>query len=209
MYQHMIIATLLLFAMGCSQRETPKPPSAQPQEAASNALTLLQKLVTEQNYRALGFESVDEVKEAQLGQPLAVYYVGLDKLKAYREGTDVNSLLTPYAETIYPVTVQGNVRSSVTIVHKEAGYEPASFGNADVVKALSRYRQREGAQNEFVLRILVFNMYYIARKTDNRITVVPVIDDPRIKTKAGEAIPIESLFNQLRPLADSYNELPM
>src|SRR5262249_27364332 len=134
MYRHMIIAALLLFVMGCSQRETPKPPSAQPQEAAANALTVLQKLVTDQNYRALGFESADEVKEAQLGQPLAVYYVGLEKLKAYREGTDVNSLLAPYAETIYPVTVRGNVRSSVTIVHKDAGYEPASFGNADVVK---------------------------------------------------------------------------
>lgn len=209
MYRYMILTALVLALIGCSQRQASKPPSAQPQEAASNALTVLQKLATEQNYRSLGFESPDEVKEAQLGQPMAVYEITLDKLKSYKSGTDANSLLIPSSETIYPVSVHGNVRSGITIVHKEAGYEPASFGNAAIVKALARYRQREGSQNEFVLRIPVFNMYYVARRAENAITVVPIIDDPRLKTKAGEAIPIGSLLDQLHPLADSYNGLPM
>jgi len=172
-------------------------------------MTILQKLVTEQNYRSLGFESLDEVKEAQLGQPMAVSNIALDKLKSYRQGTDANTLLAASPETIYPVTVRGSVRTSVTIVHKEAGYEPASFGNAEIVKALVRYRQPDAGPNEFVLRIPAFNMYYVARRVENRLTVIPIVEDPRVKAKAGEPIPVETLLDQLRPLADSYNGLPM
>ena len=58
---------LLVFAAGCRKEEQAAPappPTTQPQEAASAAIRTFQQLVTEQNYRSLGFESVDEVKTA-------------------------------------------------------------------------------------------------------------------------------------------------
>lgn len=202
----------LLVLAGCSQQNRPAPPAVtQPQEAATNALGILQKLVTDQNFKGLGFESVDEVKNAQLGQPLQVFNIGLDKLKGAAPGaaTDAASLLIPSPETIYPVTVQGAVRSSVTIVHKQEGYAPASFGNAEIIKALSRLRRPESGQNEFVLRILPFNMYFLAHRVENQVVAVPIVDDPRIKAKTGEAIPLPALLDALRPLANEYNGLPM
>ncbi len=204
-----ITCIFLLMIVGCQSEGTPKPPAAQPQEAASNAIGVLQKLVTDQNYRSFGFESADEVKEAQLGQPLPISTIGLDKLKSAQSGAEPNSLLTTSPETIYPVTVRGNVRSGVTVVHKGAGYEPASFGNAEIVKALSRYRQKEAAGNEFVVRVPAFNMYYLARRVENQLILVPIVDDPRLKVKAGESVPLQRLLEELRPLADVYNGLPM
>jgi hypothetical protein len=199
----------LFLLVGCSEKSQPKPPAPQLQDAATAALGVLEKLVTDQNFRSLGFESADEVKNAQLGQPLQVFNIGLDKLKSAAHNADAASLLTQSPETIYPVTVQGAVRSSVTIVRKQEGYAPSSFGNAEIIKALSRFRRPENGQNEFVLRIPAFNMYFLARRVENQTIVVPVLDDPRIKMKTGEAVPLSSVLETLRSIANEYNGLPM
>ena len=201
---------LLLFMMGCQKsNEPPKPPSSQPQEAATTAIGVLQKMVTEKNFRALGFDSADQVKQAQLGEPLAIYDVGLDQLKTYKTGTDPNTLLVQSSRTLYPVTVDGQVKSSVTISHKESGYQASSFGNAEIIKSLSRYRQAQTASGDFVVRIPAFNMYYLARRVEKRLVLVPIIDDPRLKLKPGEAVSAETVLDQLVPLANAYNGLPM
>jgi hypothetical protein len=197
----------VLFAAGCSRHATaPPPPAQQPQQAAQNAIGVLQKLVNEQNYKTLGFDSLDEVKRAQLAAPLQVYNIGLDKLKAYQAGQDPNALLAASPETIYPVTVDGQVKTGVTIVHKEQGYEPASFGNADIVKRLASNHHNEG---EFVLRIPAFNMYFVGRRVEDRLVLVPIVNDPRLKVEQGQAVPIEVVIDQLKPYVDAYNGLPM
>jgi hypothetical protein len=199
---------LLLCMMACQKSGEPaKPPSSQPQEAATNGLGVLQKLVTEQNFRGLGFDSADQVKQAQLGEPFAVYDVGLDQLKQYKTGTDPNSLLTKSSRQIYPVTVGGEVKSSITITHKEDGYLATSFGNADIVKSLSRYRQT--GSGDFVIRVPAFDMYYLGRRADNKLLMVPIIDDSRLKLKPGEPVSADSVLEQLVPLANAYNGLPM
>jgi hypothetical protein len=39
--------------------------------------------------------------------------------------------------------------------------------------------------------------------------LVPIIDDPRLKLKPGEAVPAQTVIEQLVPLAKEYNGLPM
>jgi hypothetical protein len=197
----------LAINMGC--RGSERPTSSQPQEAANKALGVLQKLINDQNYRTMGFDSVDEVKQAQLGQPFAVSTIGLEQLKSYRTGANANSLLSNSAETIYPVLVRGQVKSSVTIVQKQDGYQPSSFGNAEIVKSLSRYRQGESPAGQFVVRILALNMYFLGRHVEDRLFLTPIIDDPRLKLRTGESVPAELVLEQLVPLANAYNELPM
>jgi hypothetical protein len=202
-------ALLLVFAAGCRKEEqatAPPPPATQAQEAASSAIRTFQQLVTEQNYRSLGFESVDEVKTAALGQPLTVSTIGLEQLKAYRQGTDVNSLLTPSPDALYPVTANGQVRSSVTITKVEGGYRASSFGNAEIIKALSKYRE---ATTAFAVRVPALNLYYLAQRADNKLLLTPIADDTRLKLSIGKAVPAEDVLNQLVPLATAYNGLPM
>ena len=205
----LLTSGLLLLMVACRGGETPKPPSSQPQQAATDALGVLQKLVNQQNYRAMGFDSVDEVKQAQLGQPLPTFNIGLDQLKGYQTGANANSFLTQNSETIYPVTVNGQVKSSVTVVQKAGGYEPSSFGNAEIVKALSRYRTGENAANDFVVRVPALNMYFLAKRVENRLFLTPIVDDPRLKLKVGEEVPAEIVLEQLAPIAKAYNGLPM
>jgi hypothetical protein len=203
----MLISMLALVMAGCQQRaEQPKPPSSQPQAAASDALGVLRKLINEQNYKGMGFDSVDEVKQAELAPPLDVYNIGLDQLRAYKVGENADSLLTKTSETIYPVAVNGQVKSSVTIVKKNEGYQPSSFGNAPIVKDLTRYRKEE---SDFAVRVPALNMYFLARHVENHLLLTPIVEDPRLKLHAGEAVPAETVLEQLVPIANAYNGLPM
>ena len=209
MRSQILICGLLLSMMACEKAEPPKPPSTQPQEAATTAIGVLQKMVNESNFRDLGFDSLDQVKQAQPGQPLKVFEIGLDQLKGYKAETNPDSLLLQSSKTIYPVEVNGQVKSSFTVNHRENGYQASSFGNAAIIKSLSQYRQSGVAGNDFVVRVPAFNMYYLGRRIENRLLLVPIIDDPRLKLKPGEAVPAQTVLEQLVPLANAYNGLPM
>lgn len=101
------------------------------------------------------------------------------------------------------------MKSSVTISHKENGYQASSFGNAEIIKSLSRYRQAQAGSGDFVVRVPAFNMYYLGRRIEKRLLLVPIIDDPRLKLKPGEVVGAETVLEQLVPLANAYNGLPM
>ncbi len=204
-----ILGALILVA-GCAQKRSTSapPPVGDAQQAASNAITTLQKLVTEQNYKSLGFSSMDEVKSAALAAPLPMFNIGLDRLKSYQAGQDVNALLTASSETIYPVTVGGQVRSSVTVVKKESGYTTAGFGNAEIVKSLSRYRS-DNMPNAFAVRVPALSLYFLGNRIENRLMLTPIAEDNRLPFRAGVAVPAEEVIKAIVPLAQAYNGLPM
>jgi hypothetical protein len=208
-FAYSCIGLALLLAAGCARQESqvkPPPPASDPQSAATTALDTFRQLVNAQNYRTLGFESADEVKSATLGAPLPVYNIGLEQLKAFKPETDANSLLASSAETVYPVVAAGQVRSSVTVIKAEGGYKPASFGNAEIVKALSQYR---GEGDSFVVRVPALSLYFIGRRADGKLTLTPIAEDPRIKARPGEALPAGEILGQLVSVANEYNGLPM
>lgn len=197
----------LILAMACQREQPAKPPASDPAQAAADALSVLQQLVNGQNYRDLGFESADDVKQAVLTPPLEVQNVGLDQLTRFEKGADVNGMLTKSSQTIYPVAVRGEVRSSVTIVGLEGRFKPSSFGNAALARELARYRQAGAA--DFVVRVPALNLYFIARRVEKDLLLTPIVDDPRLKLPVGQAVPAEVVLEQLVPVAREYNGLPI
>ncbi len=211
--KQMIRATLglssLLIMSACSKGgESAAAPVAVSQEAASNALVTLQALVTEKNYQAMGFTSVDEVKRAALAAPLPVFEIGLDWLKGYQLGQDPNALLSPTTEAIYPVTVDGQPRSSVTVVKKESGYTASSFGKADIAKGLAQYRGRDVA-GTFAVYIPIFSLYLVGSRVENRLMFTPVVPSTRVPVRVGVPVVAEEILKELLPLVKTYNGLPM
>jgi len=210
MLRLLLCVGLVLFIMaGCTKTESQAPLSAQSQVAAMRARDVLQKLVNADNYKALGFDSLEEVRQATLGAPLDVFNVGVEQLKAYKPGADAATLLTKSSESVYPVLVNDQVRSSVTVVHKERGYEPSSFGNADVVKRLMAVRKAEGGGPAFIVRVPALNIFFLGSGADSQVLLTPIVEDPRTELRVGEPIPAGLVLERLVPLALAYNGLPM
>lgn len=203
-----LIPLLIVACQNQGKPPPPPPPTPQAGEAASGALAVLRQLVTAQNFRSMGFDSADEVSRAQLGAPLAVSNIGLDQLKQYQPGTDPGSLLTQSSETVYPVLVDGNVKSSLTLVKKDGGFAPSAFGNADIAKRLGRYRQSAGAE-AFIVRVPALNFYFVGQRTPKGLVLTPIVSDPRLRLAEGQPVPADQVLAQLVEVAKAYNGLPM
>src|SRR5262249_21986467 len=122
-----VLPVLLLFLVLGLACNRDKEPSQRPdqqageagfadmQTAAEKALNTFRKLVTQQNYKELGFDVADEVSNAALGQPMLIFLVRLDRLREHQPGTDPNRLLTDSHQALYPITIRNQMRSSVLV----------------------------------------------------------------------------------------------
>jgi hypothetical protein len=199
---------MIAAGIGCAQSGQGSAQAAAPQaqDAAQGGLATLRQLVTDQNFREMGFDSRDDVGRAAVAPPWTMFNIGLDQLKRYQRGADVNALLTASAETIFPVTVNGQVKSSITVTKADAGFKPSSFGNAALVKAIAPHTQAAGS---FIVRVPAFNMYYVGTRVDGRLMLTAIIDDTRMKTQVGVAVPAEQVLEELARIAGNYNGEPI
>lgn len=203
-----VIATLVVMIVaGCSQGQRTQEPAMDPQEAASRSLSTFQRMVNERNYKGLGFESPDEIKSATLGGPLRVFMVRLDRLKEYVAGIDPNKLLVDGNQVIYPVTVHGSVRSSITVEKPNGGWRGETFGSSNLVKALESARAADSAaskipsQEYFAVSIPALNLYFLGHRVESRLMLTPIIDDARFKLKAGATLAAEQVLERIVPYA--------
>ena len=211
MLRRLLCASAALFILtACTRTEAPRPRplAAQPEEAATHAVELLRKLVNAENFKLLGFDTLEEVNQAKLAPPLEVFNVGLGQLKGYKSGQDAASLLTKSSASVYPVLVNDQTRSSVTIVHKEGGYEASSFGNAEIVKRIMALRNKESGTAAFIVRVPALSFYFLGTGAGAELRLTPIVDDPRTGLHAGEPLPAGAVLSQLVPLALAYNGLP-
>jgi hypothetical protein len=181
--------------------------SASSRQAASQGLETLRKLVNADNYRSMGFESLDEVRSASLGDPLHIYRVRLDQLREYEPGGDPEKLLSDIGQDLYPVSVAGAVRSSVLIEKKGGQWSAVSFGGANLVKVLGQRladnstTSKVAAASYFEVHVAALNMYFLGYRQESRLMLVPLIDDAKLKFTAGMPVPAAEVFAALVPAA--------
>jgi hypothetical protein len=215
----MLLGTTLLLVMsfGCAEQTQPAPetPARQPQEAASKGLETLQKMITPENFKAMGFESLDEVKSAALGAPLELFHVRLDQLREFQSGTDPNQLLTNVGQMIYPVTVQEQSRSSIMVAKDGETWKAVRFGGPGLIKTLAQVRKESppgataaATSPPFLVQVPALNVYFLGNRSDKGLMLTPLLDDPALKFKAGTPMPAAEALAALVPVAKAYNGLP-
>ena len=183
------------------------------QEIASSSLDTLQKL-TKANSKAMGFKSADEAAKSKLGDGLAVFVIGLDDLRKYTPSTDPNKLLVAADQVIYPVMVNDQLRSSVTVEKTREKWEATSFGGSNLIKAIIGARSAvvaagAPADNLFVAQVPGLNTYLIGFRTGDKLMLAPIMDDTSLKFSAGKVQPGEKVLAALVPVAQRYNGLPL
>ena len=217
-----LIAIVIAIAGGCnrqasSETSTNNQNTSQPetfadaQSAATQSLTVFRKLVNNQNFRDLGFESPDEVANATLGQPLPVMFVRLDQLRQYQQGTDVNSLLGQSNEVNYPVLANNQVRSSVVVQQVNGRWKTGTLGNGALAKHIADARKgrtgAEGATQQALVHVGSLGFYFLGeRSADNKWTLTPLVSNPDLNLAAGRAVPAEEVFTRLATAAKSLRD---
>lgn len=182
----MLAAGLALVLMG----QAPKPTTAerlsedvktwiaQSQAPARQAVQELAELATSDNFKSLGFNSLDEVKKAELGKPLPVVIVKLDELRDYKEGDDAYKLLHPIPKVMYAVNVQGETRSGVEVEKQDGQWHASSFGATPLARrhaeALKKQAAKDRAETFFIIKVLALNRMYLAYQNDKGAWLIPV-----------------------------------
>jgi hypothetical protein len=198
-----VIVAVVLFLGGC-QTSQPRPNHSQA-TAARHGLATLRQIVNAGNYASLGFESEGEVRQATLGEPLQVYRVQLDALRAFTGNTDPETLLVDIRRSLYPVKVGDRVATSIFVTGSREGWRASELGNAAVARLVSRYRHGAG---DFVVHVPAMKSWFVAERVEGKLMLTPVMDDPRTKLRAGETVPADVVFLQLKEASEGYNGLP-
>ncbi|KPK91871.1 MAG: hypothetical protein AMJ94_06245 [Deltaproteobacteria bacterium SM23_61] len=181
---------------------------------AAKGLAIFGGLVNSKNFKQMGFESVEEVKSAALEVPLKEYIVPLDPLRKYEPNTDPRTLLSDTGEVTYPVRVGDRVRSSLTISKAEGKWKPISFGDANLHKLVARIRDKNsrtaGLQKTdyFIVRIPALSLVFLGYEKEDRLLLVPILDDSAYGFRAGASIQARDVFVAVREAARQHDGLP-
>jgi hypothetical protein len=210
------ICTAAFGMSGCTPQETDNREAASQQAAPNQETTLdgaaraglaaLKELTAGPGAQALGIAAADADK-ASLGQGYDVFTVGLDQLREYRSGTPATSLIRRGPDTIIPVMVGGEVRSSMTVTQTERGFVTSEIGSGEMMQAMARSAER--VPGDFLLRVPALGLQFVGRNVDGRTMLRMTSPDPRLKIRAGAEMPAEEVFTQLVPIARAYNGEPM
>lgn len=181
--------------------------------AARQSLSTLAALSHGENATRLGFRTADEAARSDLGAPLSDFIVGLDDLRAWQPGKDPMSLLRATGLVVYPVTVGGTVRSSVTLTRQGNEWKAVSFGAPAQTLAVAGARDNVvktgvAAASIFQVRIPAFNLVFIGYVTGGRLMLVPTLDVARYELTRGTPVAANTLFTRLKPLAEQDQGLP-
>ncbi|MBI4995958.1 MAG: hypothetical protein HZC22_03485 [Rhodocyclales bacterium] len=218
-----LAATLLLVSQTHAQDGKATSPQVRPRLSAEaiatshpvarDALTQLPPLVNEETYRQLGFDSPDEVKQAQLGAPIHVFMVRLDQLKAYGSRDKPDALLSETNEVLYPVEVSGRIRTGLRMRMVDGAWRLSSFGASAKTQALGAASKRAfalskvTAGDQVAVDIPALQLHFMGyHDARGNLMLLPAADDTRFKLKAGTAEPAQRVFARLAPFAKRYPE---
>ena len=182
--------------------------------AATKALPTLKKLVTEKNYKIMGFESYKEVSSAELGMPFKEFMVRLDSLQKYTPGDSVPQLLNDTGQASYPILVGENVRSAITLAKVKEEWKAVSFGGSNLYKIFDTIRQESSKSSGveypeyFIVRVPSLNLFFLSYYKAEDLFLVPIFDSLEFDFKAGESKAAREVFETILQVAKEHDGLP-
>ena len=190
-----------------------KAPFTEVQPVALNALKTFTKLITVSNYKEMGFDNLADLKVAKLGTPIEDYMVPLDKLANYKTSVSPADILTKTNKINYPVLVNDQAKSSITISMTNGKWGPVAFGGSKMIKLISEGLQKTkqsgvAATSCFTVRIPALNLYFIGYKSSDNLVLVPLFDDVSLGLKFGESINADKVFSLISPIAKNHDGNP-
>jgi len=191
----------------CAAQVKLAPVPQEVREEAQRSLPGVRQMVTPETYKRLGFESIEEASSAELGSPMRIFMVGLDRLKEFAPSRSPSEHLVDTNEVRYPVTVGGNVRTSMVMHLIEGKWQLARVGRPALTKGLVEAARKQAAppgaaqEPSFEVQIPALNLYFTGQQAGPRLLLTPVLDDERFGFKQGETLDAQQVFAKIAPYA--------
>jgi hypothetical protein len=184
-------------------------------QAAGKGLDQFRSLVDAESFQDLGLANAAAAEKAGLGTPKRDFIIRLDALKEFKAGGDVEALLVDTKIVHYPVVVDGNPVSSISMVSLEGKWETISVGDVQrtslrrkaIDNSVKRFAKTE--EDHFLVRVPALNIEFTAfRDRSDALQLASVSDNPKAGLTAGEAEPASKVIPRLVPLALADDGLP-
>jgi len=175
-----------------------------PEEAADKSIALLRNLKPDKDdvrAKQLGFTSAVEAHDAERGAPLRVYIMHLDKLRQRQPENDPDDLLIDPDRVFYPLLVNGQVRSSLTVLKSADGWRTIRRGSSKTARRLAGFKT---STSNFLIWTPALNLILLGDRTGGKFTVIPIED--KYGLQAGNAIPASDAFDKLMKAAKNMDE---
>jgi len=222
----MNILKIILFALGFAlihttnaqqmSSYTMQEKSADYDKVMQESLVTLRGLVSVDNAQAMGFRSDKEVEQAKAGTPLPIVLIQLDELRTFERGNSIHSLFKNYQQQLVPLSVNDEVRSSITLERKNQQLTAISYGSPTLVRMLNKTRQETAKRQNialekfYVVHVAALRHYFVAYDDSaGKVMFVPVMDDAELGLRAERALSAEDALVLLKTLAQHYNGLPL
>jgi hypothetical protein len=160
------VSTIALTRLLCAQ-----PPA----EDRDKALESLKRLVTDENFRDLGFDARGDVAGATLNVPFRRYFVTGTELRAFKDQDNPMSVIRDSGEWLFPVRAGNNVRCFITMADRGNGWRGVAFGQAEIAQGLTSMRAERSAANNlpaasfFAVDMTPFGSYLLGWRSDGRL----------------------------------------
>jgi hypothetical protein len=205
-----LITIIALLMMGAAAMGAEKLPGGL-EPGALKSLSVFKSLVTTRNnFREMGFESLAELDRMALGVPMEVFQVRLDQLQGYQGGMAAETLLVDSKHYLYPVLVDTNTRSSLTISEVQGDWTAVSFGSPKLIRMLTSARAGISSSagvplsSVFLVEIPALNLYLVGYKAGTTTMVAQVMPDGSTASPR----PASAAFADLVPMAKAHDGLP-
>jgi len=185
-----------------------------PAAATTKALNTFSGLVNQDNFRALGLDTVDTARTLKADVAIEEFMVRLDSLAQYSAGQEPSQLLNKTGRVTIPVLALDQTQSSFSMTKKGRGWEASGFGGGNHARLLNQTRDRlvreqsRGKGDYFEVRVPALGVSFIGNVADGRLLLTPLRSDARFGFEAGKTLAAEEAFLKLAPAAKEHNRLP-
>jgi len=193
-----VLGLCLLQATGCASSK----------DAAQNHLDDVRKLNVpskttddEAFVKDIGFKSIEDVDNAQLGPPLRIYKVPLDELQKFQSGDNPDHLLVNTGRVLFPVTVNEHYLSSLTVTESSItmskGWKGARVTGTGFPRLIRKIEQLKPSSSSFLVLITPLRLSLLGDHKEGRLVLAAIEENPHFELNAGEEHDAAELFGKL------------
>lgn len=159
------------------------------------------------------FKQLD-LNKLTLKKPLVNYFVGLDSIRAWTPGTDINPLLDPMPELRYPVSNGTVICAYVKISFYNEQWKWSETGSTMGVlytNLRTKLITQTGLSEEdfFIVSVSGLNKYYLGFRQKGELYLASVLEDHALGFAVDVPLPAQQVFEKVRQEVQRFDNHPI